>query len=114
MRSSEAVSAKIAETIRNVYKHPQMYNALDHIESTLWDFHWVWAVIHEAESLFPEIRSSVYGQTSIDLWRTYVFQNPNAKEEEVLAYVFSKWKTISTKLKVPLDISDVMPTDSST
>jgi len=105
MRSSEEIAARVAETIRHVYLRPIMYTAPCNIETPLWDFHWMWAVVHGSEALFRRCKTAVCMEerAAEGLWNRFMRDHPGASDDEALVYVFTQWKKISVELGVPLE-----------
>ena len=105
IRTPDQIAAELADTIRHVYKRPSMYSRASNIESTLWDFHWAWAIVHESETQFRKLHNDTLSRNkaSSGLFSGFMHDNHDAAEDDALAFTLNEWRSISLALGVPLD-----------
>ena len=82
-----------------------MYALVSNIESTLWDFHWAWAIVHESEAQLRKLRDDTLARhkASTGLFSRFKYDNPNATNDDALAFTLNQWRSISLALGVSLD-----------
>lgn len=105
MRTPEQIAAQLADTIRHVYARPGMYASPENIETTLWNFHWAWAIVHETEQQFRELHLGKLGEfdAASGLFSRYKFDNPDSTDDAAQAFALKHWREISAALDVPLE-----------
>lgn len=105
MRTSEQIADQLADTIRHVYARPSMYSRPDNIESTLWDFHWAWAIVHEAEQSFRDAHLGKLREfdAASGLFLRYKHDHPDASDDDAQRFALKHWTEISRAMSVPLD-----------
>ncbi|QDS91607.1 hypothetical protein FF011L_03370 [Roseimaritima multifibrata] len=105
MRTPDQIADELADVIRHVYARPSMYARPDTIESTLWNFHWAWAIVRESEVRFRELRSETLSRHKAPsgLFSRFKHDNPDASDDEALAFTLDQWRAVSTELGVPLE-----------
>jgi hypothetical protein len=106
MRTPDEIAAELADTIRQVYARPTMYARVADIERSLWDFHWVWAIVHENETRLHELHITTLTKHKAPsgLFSRYMEDNPDASDDDALAFTLAEWRNISTTIGVPLDL----------
>ncbi|MDB4766630.1 hypothetical protein OAG71_02965 [bacterium] len=106
IRNSDQIAAELASIIRHVYQRPSMWARVDDIERTLGDFHLAWSIVHESEERFRELRSASISRhdASAGLFSRFKYDNPNATDDEALAFTLGEYRTISLALGVPLEV----------
>lgn len=105
MRTSQQIADELADMIRHVYARPSMYARSDTIEGTLWNFHWAWAIVHESEDDFHELHRSTLTRHKAPsgLFSRFKFDNPDASDDDALAFTLDQWRAVSAELGVPLE-----------
>ncbi len=84
MRTPEQIAEQLAETIRPVYARPSMYARPDNIETTLWNFHWAWAIVHETEQFFRDahLGKLLEFDAASGLFSRYKYDHDNASDDD--------------------------------
>ncbi len=105
MRTPDQIADKLADTIRHVYARPSMYACPDTIECTLSNYHWAWAIVHESEARFRELQQDTLSRHKAPsgLFSRYKHDNPNASDNDALAFILDIWRAVSAELGVPLE-----------
>ena len=104
MRTSEQIADQLADTIRHVYARPSMYPRPDNIESTLWDFHWAWAIVHECEQHFRDAHIGKLREfdAASGLFSRYKHDHPDSSDDDAQQFALYHWREISVAMNVPL------------
>jgi hypothetical protein len=104
MRTPEHIAARLADTIRHVYARPSMYARPEYIESTLWDFHWAWAIVHETEQHFRDVHHDKLREfdATSGLFMFYKVEHPGSSDDDAQAFALHHWRKISAAMNVPL------------
>ncbi|TWU50680.1 hypothetical protein Poly51_39730 [Rubripirellula tenax] len=105
MRTPDEIAAELADTIRHIYARPSMYARPDNIESTLWNFHWAWAIVYETEQLFRDTHIAKLREfdAASGLVSRFKGDNPDASDDDAQTFAFQHWREISAAMNVPLD-----------
>ncbi len=105
MRTPEQIAAELAKTIQHVYTRPSMWARSECIESTLWNFHLAWAIVHETEKLFRETHSKKLREfdaaAGLVLW--FKHNGPDATDKDAQVFALQHWREISVAMNVPLE-----------
>ena len=107
MLSSEQIADRVAGQIYFVYSRPLIHAPHNGVDHLLYAYHWVWSSATECDFQFSELAKSMYAEHnsahSVGLWQRFWLENPDASDDDGLAYVLSCWRDISDKIGVPDD-----------
>lgn len=102
MLTAAQVNDYLCESIDDVYSHPLMYGeTAATVEAVLNLYHDLWAVIHERQMDFMQVRSDVQSEqlANADLFsNNFARSHPQSNEAERVEYAISQWKRIDERL----------------
>ena len=107
MKSIDQILQFITGRIGHIYFRPLMYGGTpEEVDLILHYYHELWAEIVDQREQYQEISRAMHQEEdtgAAGFARSFMKNNPDAADTEVVTYIVNQWMKIGEKLNIPVN-----------